>query len=141
MAVYCRGTTHQQPHAQPLTMSKRYFPNNWEEYRNAPDDAFSPYTFEEVMSYKVHGWELPSSVALIMRVIHQDPLRITEHVYQRVGAAQKRLHSLLNDPSIAVTIADHDSIHYFSHVCDDEAGNGGTPDDPASQGDTGAPVS
>ena len=41
---------------------KPYYPNNWEAYKEAPDEMFEPHTFEEVMSWKVAGWELPSSV-------------------------------------------------------------------------------
>ena len=43
---------------------KPYYPNNWEAYKAAPDEAFVPHTFEELMSWKVAGWELPSSCLL-----------------------------------------------------------------------------
>ena len=46
---------------------KPYYPNNWEAYKDAPDDAFESHTFEEIMSWKVAGWELPSSVCCIIR--------------------------------------------------------------------------
>ena len=29
---------------------KAYYPNNWEHYKDAPDEMFEPHTFEEVMS-------------------------------------------------------------------------------------------
>ena len=48
-------------------MSGKYYPNNWEHYKDAPDEMFEPHTFEEVMSWKVAGWELPSSVCCIIR--------------------------------------------------------------------------
>ena len=42
-------------------MAIKEFPNNWKAYKDAPDDMFEPHTFEEVMDWKVAGWELPSS--------------------------------------------------------------------------------
>ena len=47
---------------------KPYFPNNWQEYKDAPDEMFQPHTFDEIMNWKVAGWELPSSVSCIIRV-------------------------------------------------------------------------
>ena len=38
------------------------FPNNWQEYKDCDDDVFIPHTYEELMSWKVANWELPSSI-------------------------------------------------------------------------------
>ena len=51
---------------------KKYYPNNWRAYKEAPDDAFLPHTFDELMDWKVAGWELPSSVCCIIR--ETDPI-------------------------------------------------------------------
>ena len=34
-------------------MSGKYYPNNWQEYKDAPDEMFERHTFEEIMSWKV----------------------------------------------------------------------------------------
>ena len=51
-----------------MSGKKRYYPNNWQEYKDSDDDMFDTHTFEELMTWKVGGWELPSSVACIIRV-------------------------------------------------------------------------
>ena len=51
-----------------MTQGKnKYFPNNWQRYKNAPDDMFMPHTFAEIMTYKIAGWELPDNVYCIIR--------------------------------------------------------------------------
>ena len=49
---------------KPMPKKKKYFPNNWSEYKNAPDEMFLDHTFQELLDWKVLGWELPSSVSL-----------------------------------------------------------------------------
>lgn len=44
-----------------MSGKKPYFPSNWKMYKDAPDEAFQQHTFEEVMEWKVAGWELPST--------------------------------------------------------------------------------
>lgn len=92
---------------------KEYFPNNWEEYYKADDSDFIPHTFEELMSWKVAGWELPSSVCCVIRVTDIETKKVTEHVYQKHGAAQNKVNQLINTPNIEFTVVDHDSIHHL----------------------------
>ena len=93
---------------------KEYMPNNWQEYKDAPDDAFIPHTFEEIMSWKVAGWELPSSVCCVIRVTNIDTKKVKEHVYSKRSAAQAKVDQLINTPGIEFTVADHDSIHHLT---------------------------
>ena len=93
---------------------KEYLPNNWQEYKDAPDDAFIPHTFEEIMSWKVAGWELPSSVCCVIRVTNVDTKKVKEHVYSKRSAAQAKVDQLINTPGIEFTVADHESIHHLS---------------------------
>jgi hypothetical protein len=62
---------------------KPYLPNNWDEYKNADDDAFIPHTFEEIMSWKVAGWELPASVVCIIRKTDIETKKTVEYTYSR----------------------------------------------------------
>jgi hypothetical protein len=94
---------------------KKEFPNNWQEYKDADDDNFIPHTFEEVMQWKVGGWELPSSVVCIIRVTDTETRKVTEHVYQRRSAAERKVQELINDGGVEFTVADHDSIHHVYH--------------------------
>jgi HD-like signal output (HDOD) protein len=93
---------------------KEYFANNWQQYKDTDDSNFIPHTFEEIMSWKVAGWELPSSVCCVIRVTNVDTKKVTEHVYQKRSAAQSKVDQLINTPNIEFTVADHESIHHIS---------------------------
>ena len=92
---------------------KEYYPNNWQEYKDADDDMFVPHTFEEVMSWKVGGWELPSSVECIIRVTDLNTHKVTEHIYQRRSAAQNKVNQLIERGDVEFTVCDHESIHFI----------------------------
>ena len=49
-------------------MKKKLFANNWQAYKDAPSSMYEPCEYEDFMDWKVHGWELPSSHAAIIRV-------------------------------------------------------------------------
>lgn len=98
---------------------KKYYPNNWQEYANADDSDFIPHTFEEIMSWKVAGWELPSSVCCVIRVTDIETKKIKEHVYQKHSAAQAKVDELINTPGIEFTVADHESIHHLTPSTND----------------------
>ena len=78
-------------------MAKRKdFPNNWQEYKDADDDMFHEHTFEEIMSWKVAGWELPSSVCCIIRTSDVETKKVKEYVYQKRSAAQAKVDQLID---------------------------------------------
>ena len=91
------------------------FPNNWDLYNEAPDDAFLEHSYDEIMDWKVLGWELPSSVCCIIRARNKETCKVKEYVYQQPAAADKRLQSLLTDGiEYEVTVVDHDQVHFFT---------------------------
>lgn len=102
-----------------MSGKKGYFPNNWEHYKEAPDDFFIPHTFQEVMDWKVANWELPSSVACIIRT--HDPVKhkVKEYVYQRPKDAQNKIEELCRIPDISIAIVDHQRVHYLVPDTDD----------------------
>jgi hypothetical protein len=106
--------------------NKKYFPNNWQEYAEAPDDCFQQHTFEEIMTWKVAGWELPSSVYCIIREMNLKTGQVKEHTYQRKHAARAKVEQLLSTPDTEFVVADNESIHhlfpgdYNDDVLDDE---------------------
>ncbi len=91
----------------------KYFDNNWKEYKDAPDSFFKEHTYEELMEWKVAGWELPSSVCCVIRERNIKSGKIQEHVYRREHAAHAKLESLLFKPDTEFTVADHDNIYHF----------------------------
>lgn len=92
---------------------KEYYDNNWQQYKDAPDDFFVPHTYEEVMSWKVAGWELPSSVCCIIRVTDIPSKKTKEYVYRKPSAATRKVQQLLNTPDVEFSVADHESIHHL----------------------------
>ena len=100
---------------------KKYYPNNWQRYKDAPDDMFMNHTFDEIMEYKIGGWQLPSSVHCIIREEHIVTGKVKEYVYQRSYAAENKVKQLLERPEIEFTVCTPDQIHFVSQLpIDDE---------------------
>lgn len=99
-----------------MSGKKDYFPNNWKEYKDADDSDFIPHTFEEIMSWKVAGWELPNSICCIIRVTDIETKKVKELVYQKRSAAKSMAEKLINTPGIEFTVVDHESIHHLTPV-------------------------
>ena len=97
-----------------MPKKKKYFPNNWQRYKDMPDDFFSLggnvyHTFEEFMDWKCGGCELPSSVACIIRVQDNKTNKIKEHVYSRPNDAIKFCNKLM-DEGKTFTIVDEEQV-------------------------------
>ena len=93
---------------------KKYFPNNWKRYKDEDDSFFSLgnnvyHTFEDIMEWKVGGWELPSSVCCIIRVQDNKTKKISEHVYSKPTAAVKFINKLMEEEKEFV-IWDEDQV-------------------------------
>ena len=94
-------------------MSKKkpkYFPNNWKAYKLSPDEFFLPIDYDEFYQWKVMGWQLPSSVSCIIREEDPNTGKITEHVYSRQSAAQKRIEDRMKHDT-RFTICDEEAVH------------------------------
>ena len=98
-------------------MSGKYYPNNWQEYKDAPDEMFEPHTFEEIMSWKVAGWELPGSVCCIIRANTKSG-KIKEYVYQKQHAAENKISKLMKSGNEFVVCTD-DQLHFISPKTDE----------------------
>ena len=81
-------------------------------YKDAPDEAFQQHTFEEVMEWKVAGWELPADIACIIRATNLKTQRTKEYVYKRQHAAEQKVLDLMDAKTHEFTVCTHDSIHY-----------------------------
>lgn len=92
---------------------KPYFPNNWQEYKDAPDEVFIPHTFEEIMSWKIAGWELPASVCCIIRA-RTPKGKIKEYVYQKRSAAEQKVAALM-DEGVEFVVCTDEQIHFISY--------------------------
>ena len=65
------------------------------------------------MTWKVAGWELPSSVYCIIREMNLKTGKVKEHTYQRKHAARAKVEQLLSTPDTEFVVADNESIHHL----------------------------
>ena len=100
---------------------KPYYPNNWQAYKDAPDEVWKdPPRFDELMDWKVGGWELPSSVYCILRTMDVNTKKVKEYRYKKPGAARNKVNKLMEEGRHEFTLVDADSIHHLSPKYDDE---------------------
>ncbi len=92
---------------------KKYFPNNWQAYKDADDSLFLQHTYEEFIQWKLNGWELPSSVCCIIRVTNSKTGRVKEHVYSRPKAAMKFVGKLMA-AGHEFTVVDEEAVHLMT---------------------------
>ena len=64
-----------------MPKKKPYYPNNLKALKDAPVEAFESIEYDEFMDWKISGWEIPSSVACVIREENYVTGKITEHVY------------------------------------------------------------
>ena len=101
---------------------KPYYDNNWQLYKDSPDEFFISHTFDEFMEWKGQSWELPSTVACIIREQNTVTYKVKEHVYRKIGAAANKVKKLLEQEDIAFTVVKHDTMHDVNpaYLLDDE---------------------
>ena len=97
-----------------MKRKKKYFPNNWKPIQEAPDDAFPPIEFEDLMDWKIAGYEIPRSVAAIVREKNVDTGKIKEHVYKYRHAAKAKCRKLISDGNKEITIVQQDAVHFIN---------------------------
>jgi hypothetical protein len=97
-----------------LMAKKKYFPNNWKEYKHQPDWFFHPIPYEEFMDWKMMGWEIPSSVAAIIREQDLETGKVKEYVYSTVNGANKRCRKIMQESKSEFIVCSQDDIaHMF----------------------------
>ena len=105
------------------SMKNKYFPNNIEAIQDAPAEFFEPCSWEDFASWKLEGWELPSSVLCLIRVQNNTTGKITEKVYQKPAAARRYVEKQMDKgEDIEFLICNHETIHHvFPTTDEDEA--------------------
>ncbi len=94
-----------------MSKKKPYFPNNWAEFKAAPDDMFLRHTFEEIWTWKATKWQLPSSIHCIIRYRERGSQRIKERVYQKPKHAENKVEKLISEGAEEITVCDPNTIH------------------------------
>ena len=89
---------------------RKYYPNNWRKYKDAPDELFHTPTYEEFEQWKLGGWELPESICCIIRA--EEDGRINEYTYTREHAAEKKVDKLMAIGA-TFTYCDNESVTFM----------------------------
>ena len=92
---------------------KKYYPNNWKNIKDAPEQFFLPLEYDEFMDWKINGWEIPSSVACIIREQNIKTGKVTEHVYSRLSNANKRANKIMKEGKAEFLVCTHDDIGHI----------------------------
>jgi len=98
---------------KPKPKRKKYFPNNWKLYKDAPPELYVDHLYEEVMDWKVAGWELPRDVYCIIRATHLKTKKVKEYVYKRPAAADKKLVEFCKAKTHDLCVTTHESQQYI----------------------------
>ena len=102
---------------------KKYFPNNWRAIKDTPSSVFShpPLSFDDFMHWKMDGWQIPTSVNCIIREQDTETGKVTEHVYSRLHAAQKKAKAIMKQGTSEMVICEHDQLtHLTPELYEDE---------------------
>ena len=98
---------------------KKYFPNNWKRFKEAPDELYEPHLFIDLMDWKISGWELPPDVCCIIRATHLQTKKVKEFVYKRQAAADRKLVEFCKAKTHDLCITTHDAQHYIGPLPED----------------------
>tara|TARA_R100000742_G_C4244226_1_gene63379 strand:+ start:282 stop:596 length:315 start_codon:yes stop_codon:yes gene_type:complete len=92
----------------------KYFPNNWEAYKDSPDELFISLPFDEFMNWKIGGYEIPSSIACIIRAKNVDTGKVKEYVYRKTHAAKMKCRQLMDSGNTEFIVAQQDTVHFIT---------------------------
>ena len=97
-----------------MSKKKPYFHNNWKEYKDADDSFFFSHTFDEFMDWKMMGWEIPTSIAAIVREQNLKTGEVKEYIYNTISGANKRCKRIMRESKSEFLVCTHDDIaHMF----------------------------
>lgn len=98
-------------------MSGKYFANNWKEYKDAPDETFIPHTYEEVMLWKIHGWQFRPDVKGVIRVRNLKTNKVREYTYKQQASLLKKFAALLmeSDKDYEIVLGTNDEVAVYTN--------------------------
>jgi len=81
--------------------------------KDSPSKWFGTIDYEEFMDWKIAGWEIPSSVAAIIREKDLESGKITEYVYTTISGANKRANKIMKNSKAEFTVCTHDDLAHM----------------------------
>jgi|TARA_B100000085_G_scaffold279499_1_gene302914 hypothetical protein len=97
---------------QPMSGNKGYFPNKWRKIKDIDSSYFEQIPYEEVMEWKIAGWELTHNVCCVIRATNLQTNKVREYVYQRRHAAESKIQKFLNARTHELVICDAEAVYY-----------------------------
>ena len=97
-----------------MPKKKPYYPNNWQEFKNTPAEWFESITYDEFMDWKIGGWEMPTSVACMIRETNKRTGKVKEYVYQREHAARNKAREIMRTGESEFVVCTRDQIHFMT---------------------------
>ena len=93
-------------------MAKRkYYPNNWQAYKDMPDDCYESITYEQFEDWKIDGYLIPDSVSCIMRIQSPKTGKIKEVYYSKTRWAQKRVKRCMKENETFTLVSMDGTFH------------------------------
>ena len=93
---------------------KKYYPNNWQQFKDQPDEFYLPIEYDIFLDWKLNGWEIPSSVACIIREQNIETGKVKEWVYDRMSNANKRCKKIMQEGVSEFVVCTRDDLaHMF----------------------------
>ncbi len=91
---------------------KPYYPNNWDAIHECPAEWFGSIPFDEFMDWKLGGWEIPSSVACMIRETNLKTGKVKEYTYQRSSDAKRRARKIMDEAESEFIVCTSDEVHF-----------------------------
>ena len=102
-----------------MAKKKPYYPNNWKKIKAVPAEYFDALSVEDFMEWRLYNWEIPSSVACIIREENSVTGLITEYTYQRPSAAKKKMREIM-DKGHEFLVANSEQVKLMQPHWEDE---------------------
>ena len=83
-------------------MKKKYFPNNWQAISECPADFFPPMEYDDLVDWKIYGYQLPSSHYGIIRTYDKKNGKVKEYSYKSEHYAKQKLKEVIKDDQVTV---------------------------------------
>tara|TARA_R100001082_G_scaffold107631_1_gene81766 strand:- start:92 stop:409 length:318 start_codon:yes stop_codon:yes gene_type:complete len=103
-----------------MSKKKPYYPNNWKALRDAPSHWFDSIPYEDFMDWKIAGWEMPSSVACMIRETNVKTGKVKEYIYSRESAAKKKAVEIMDKGESEFIVCTPGEIHHMHPVFEDD---------------------
>ena len=95
----------------------KYFANRWKDYKVAPEEFFIPHTYEDLMIWKVHNWQLKPGIEGVLRVRDLKSSKIKEYTYKQHASLLKKFVDLMEcEKDLEITLSTNDEVAvYLNH--------------------------